>query len=96
MITPIRGRKRNKCQALQYFVLRLEMITPIRGRKLLFDLTGLGFPVKIRNDNPDKGTETTTYLSCRVGRYYRLEMITPIRGRKLEELKKKRQLAIMD
>ena len=36
----------------------------------------------IRNDNPDKGTETTEYGNlniCVEG----LEMITPIRGRKL-------------
>ncbi len=58
MITPIRGRKRalqdlHYCQTLY----RLEMITPIRGRK-----RGVEYPpgveIVIRNDNPDKGTET--------------------------------------
>ena len=35
----------------------------------------------IRNDNPDKGTETLS-MSYLEGLYNRLEMITPIRGRK--------------
>ena len=35
----------------------------------------------IRNDNPDKGTETDMYNKIAATRN-RLEMITPIRGRK--------------
>ena len=35
------------------------MITPIRGRKLIFsDVLSGNSPRTIRNDNPDKGTET--------------------------------------
>ncbi len=57
------------------------MITPIRGRKL--EVEELGNPDRggIRNDNPDKGTETDINVAtniCNSG----LEMITPIRGRK--------------
>ena len=57
------------------------MITPIRGRKLKTSRVLSWFLDKIRNDNPDKGTETklgfTGYICAN-----RLEMITPIRGRK--------------
>ena len=52
---------------------RLEMITPIRGRKLYYnDCTSLFEVAPIRNDNPDKGTETdkNIYLSI-----YRLNTI---------------------
>ena len=38
--------------------LRLEMITPIRGRKE-HGSTEVNDMKKIRNDNPDKGTEVT-------------------------------------
>ena len=57
------------------------MITTIRGRKLdIFYY--LIFSYWIRNDNPDKGTETGMGLSGNDSPI-RLEMITPIRGRKL-------------
>ena len=36
----------------------LEMITPIRGRKLESVSLDGNLVVLIRNDNPDKGTET--------------------------------------
>ena len=58
MITPIRGRKR-LCYTISIVLLmRLEMITPIRGRKLYFISSKLS-GTTIRNDNPDKGTETS-------------------------------------
>ena len=34
------------------------MITPIRGRKLFYQKVIQNFASVIRNDNPDKGTET--------------------------------------
>ena len=37
---------------------------------------------RIRNGNPDKGTETLIHLMM-LSLLYRLEMVTPIRGRKL-------------
>ena len=56
MITPIRGRKQLDRLFLLLFV-ELEMITPIRGRKRsMFKFNIVSF--SIRNDNPDKGTET--------------------------------------
>ena len=68
MITPIRGRKPCRRISLPTFSgIRLEMITPIRGRKLSsmvsFIISGV-----IRNDNPDKGTETVVFQSfpCRL------------------------------
>ena len=61
--------------------MRLEMITPIRGRKQAIRVGHL-ILTTIRNDNPDKGTETIkSDISRKTGK--RLEMITPIRGRKL-------------
>ena len=36
----------------------------------------------IRNDNPDKGTETVDLVKSMNVEDIRLEMITPIRGRK--------------
>ena len=59
------------------------MITPIRGRKLEY-LCGYSskFVSYIRNDNPDKGTETYVKWIVHVKVTIRLEMITPIRGRK--------------
>ena len=41
------------------------------------------FYLLIRNDNPDKGTETVISQSSVMTLLVRLEMITPIRGRKL-------------
>ena len=80
MITPIRGRKQALflcCPAYK----QLEMITPIRGRKLVSCCRYLIVHV-IRNDNPDKGTETNdTITDNKLAT--KLEMITPIRGRKL-------------
>ena len=42
------------------------MITPIRGRKLFFDLALVYYNL-IRNDNPDKGTETVSLISLMHG-----------------------------
>ena len=39
------------------------MITPIRGRKLALDMSSVYNVPEIRNDNPDKGTETQQHLS---------------------------------
>ena len=59
------------------------MITPIRGRKLLkITKPKKGASKWIRNDNPDKGTETRSSFFIPSFSYLRLEMITPIRGRK--------------
>ena len=60
------------------------MITPIRGRKLMLRLSLLPtLCFLIRNDNPDKGTETDCKGSWSIVlAALRLEMITPIRGRK--------------
>ena len=61
MITPIRGRKRKLSRANQSLDCGLEMITPIRGRKRI--ISAMLPPYSgIRNDNPDKGTETPTGL----------------------------------
>ena len=59
MITPIRGRKQ-AIRMLHYTHTfpRLEMITPIRGRKHFKGETEACGGNMIRNDNPDKGTET--------------------------------------
>ena len=57
------------------------MITPIRGRKLNNCYINTVFFQQIRNDNPDKGTETTLSKNLRKSNSW-LEMITPIRGRK--------------
>ena len=57
MITPIRGRKRIFPQILVHLHKWLEMITPIRGRKLKSSVNA-SQKNEIRNDNPDKGTET--------------------------------------
>ena len=56
MITPIRGRKPITTKEAKRLA-KLEMITPIRGRKLLYEKPNIK-PIYIRNDNPDKGTET--------------------------------------
>ena len=39
------------------------MITPIRGRKRYQLISSLCFRRRIRNDNPDKGTETPLFVS---------------------------------
>ena len=57
------------------------MITPIRGRKR-WRLDCIKTNNKIRNDNPDKGTETHLHMMIYYRHALRLEMITPIRGRK--------------
>ena len=51
---------------------------------IIYDITDDRHRLKlgIRNDTPDKGTETLS-MSYLEGLYNRLEMITPIRGRKL-------------
>ncbi len=64
------------------------MITPIRGRKRTEDFEKFEGFTLIRNDNPDKGTETMHRKLYNVGYLDRLEMITPIRGRKLIALDK--------
>ena len=58
------------------------MITPIRGRKLTRQAIKTVTVINIRNDNPDKGTETRSGSLHRVALPPSLEMITPIRGRK--------------
>ena len=58
------------------------MITPIRGRKRIEDACYCNIFLQIRNDNPDKGTETILAPYGCVFFWRRLEMITPIRGRK--------------
>ena len=65
MITPIRGRK--LCMLFNHATdkSRLEMITPIRGRKLFNYSIVVLESEPIRNDNPDKGTETkSTEYGC--------------------------------
>ena len=57
MITPIRGRKLSYTNFAN-FVIILEMITPIRGRKQNISADYSSVKQRIRNDNPDKGTET--------------------------------------
>ena len=44
--------------------MRLEMITPIRGRKLSGFSANILCSFLIRNDNPDKGTETSVKHTC--------------------------------
>ena len=58
------------------------MITPIRGRKHLRGADLREADLRIRNDNPDKGTETALMVAASVWADPGLEMITPIRGRK--------------
>ena len=39
------------------------MITPIRGRKLSSYMNGDGEALRLKDDNPDKGTETIKNLN---------------------------------
>ena len=61
MITPIRGRKPIDIKGFANADTcpRLEIITPIRGRKRTCQYACLYPYHVIRNDNPDKGTETS-------------------------------------
>ena len=65
MIPPIRWRKPEPSHIMMESINQwLEMITPIRGRKQQYFLKALSWAAKIRNDNPDKGTETVRPLKC--------------------------------
>ena len=56
------------------------MITPIRGRKLRWKLGVLATLIVLKDDNPDKGTETTIYIISIIKKFIMLKDDNPDKG----------------